>query len=1182
MTAPNRLQTSLIVLILLLTSFILFLGYTLSPKLVSAQSEKEASQDCLAAPDYTGSSYSSRFDNPRDDCSIGYYPVNYEHDRFKDFIDHATLQCVSSPRLVFKLVGDAARDADKLFSFARSSNAVSEQLSLDIIANLALGAEIEKENQDDLPVNIRILLSYFDRYNTALSQSICHQQGHVDYKSCLKEMDACLTGNGQCRENYFLTSSSLPRITSTRNQFDYYRDRCNFITASVTDALNPGLNSMDQANPREQNTWLDPYGTNLHGLCEKLPQTYEEYDANLSPKEKALYAQIPPSVSLERGFLVVSRYPSAKHSLGGFLNRNFTSPDLQIVAFYIPGLVGTIAEAKREFQLYMPLAKGQEALTKIEYLTYKPLANPVPLGDSTPAEAVIPNPSQFKQYEEFWPIIDKINQEGMVCGNANSGETQLMGAIAKTKSEGSALARWSFRLPSIGDLDSGTSPLDFLNQFINKEPVNAYSAWILLPKYFTQLQALHGGSEQALINRFLTHDQVIRKMKQIDIPQPISRSQTSVSSSIINRFNRQETCTTITDCYNDPETGAQVCVDKPDCEQGEIGVTTGDTMASSSIPGGETVHFMGLELGRRFFQKISDTREYFQSGCYYPELASRFPALNQILGREATGLVDPSKCPATLDLSGLSLSCQTHPAQLNPGVCSFDPKLGFNFGYGHIDDGACQDSAGKPVTFLVPITAAVDEINSFNTCYQNASKRIVRLTGINPSTPNDIIKNSAIALSDSKKGFSKPDDYIVFGNELNNLSAEYTGCSGGLNSCGSQYATQFKLFHDNYTGTGKLSAAPVDTLNSDYDAEPFLKGALAAYQNSDFLAANVYQAPSCAYDALRCSIDSYKWVQSIVGGGKPVILTEFGLAPGSDTNLDQVVNFIKTNIPGDVEAVTPLIRNVCSSGGEWLRFNCLDLINDKGEGVNAGSSGPPGGTGSYPSGVAGPTGTVMEYLNSLSSQYCIDPIYMHATISIESRHILNLTEDQFKAASVDGWWRGRCGPYSATASDPTCASLYCYDTCASASCEGLCQDSSGVKWAKRYVNGAPQSCDAYGWTPRVRTNPDRRENPNQSSTTVMGAGQIEEVTYEGTFLSSPRNRQPGNEELMLRCEVDDNLTKVAQLMAQFKAEKTPSNTKCDSWTDTEVWQVANRYNSFGGYADSVLRKYQDLKLKYAN
>jgi hypothetical protein len=869
---------------------------------------------------------------------------------------------------------------------------------------------------------------------------------------------------------------------------------------------------------------------------------------------------------------VVNRYPVKQT----FWNKIIRPPQLYVVPFFIPGLVGATNEAKREFQLYMPLDKGQEALSEIEGLTYRPLAQSEPLGDKTPATAVIPNPNQFSIYKQFWPIIDKINQENFVGdGAACKKESQLMGGIADAKPIGFAEASWYLFMDS-------TLTWAELQEAINGESTNVYSGWLVLPKYVTQLQWLHGKSPQALVNAFLPL-KYVNQTEQIDVPQSISRSQTNLFSSLIERFQNPDKCRLVESCDLDPDTGDPVCVEKQICDD-EVGISARAEVSSSTIPGGETVHYMGLELGRRFFQKLDDTREYFATGCYYQELSSRYPVLNQILGSDVVSLSRSASCPKTLDF-GTSLACETHPAQLNPGVCSFDPKLGFNFGYGHTDAGACEDAKDKPVTFLVPITAGVDEINTFKTCYQYASKRIVRLTGINANTPDEVIKNSAIALSDGEKGFSKPDDYIVFGNELNNLSAEYTGCSGGLQSCGSQYAGQFDKFKKAYTGSGKISAAPVDTLNSDYDAEPFLNGAMAAYQNSDFLAANVYQAPSCAYDALRCSIDSYKWVQSIVGGGKPVIFTEFSLAPGSDGNLDQVVSFIKSNIPTDnnVIAVTPLINNVCTpQEGDWLRFNCIDMINDKGEGVNAGSSGPPGGTGSYPSGVAGPTGTVMEYLNSLSSQYCIDPIYMHATISIESRHILNLTEDQFKAASVDGWWRGRCGPYSATASDPTCASLYCYDTCASASCEGLCQDSSGVKWAKRYVNDTPQSCDAYGWTPRVRTNPDRRENPNQSSTTVMGAGQIEEVTYEGTFLSSPRNRQPGNEELMLRCEVDDNLTKVAQLMAQFKAEKTPSNTKCDSWTDTEVWQVANRYNSFGGYADSVLRKYQDLKLKYAN
>ncbi len=244
-----------------------------------------------------------------------------------------------------------------------------------------------------------------------------------------------------------------------------------------------------------------------------------------------------------------------------------------------------------------------------------------------------------------------------------------------------------------------------------------------------------------------------------------------------------------------------------------------------------------------------------------------------------------------------------------------NPKLGTNIGYGHTDPKFGTDSAGRPVTFLVDLNTDEAGLRNYRDLYAGASLRIVRIKNFSATTP---VSDFSAAGSRFASVFGN--DYVVLGNELNSIDTEYF-CSTDLANCGSAYANQFAAFKSTFTGPN-LSAAPLNVGNPTYDPVKFLDGARPAYDASTFLANNSYQSPSCSYDAIRCSKDSYKWFSQFLGSSAPVVLTEYGLAPpNDDRDLTKVAAFYQT-LPTDVLAITPLIRNVCiQAKGEWLHLN---------------------------------------------------------------------------------------------------------------------------------------------------------------------------------------------------------------------------------------------------------------------
>ncbi len=250
-----------------------------------------------------------------------------------------------------------------------------------------------------------------------------------------------------------------------------------------------------------------------------------------------------------------------------------------------------------------------------------------------------------------------------------------------------------------------------------------------------------------------------------------------------------------------------------------------------------------------------------------------------------------------------------------------NPKLGFNIGYGSIDPKYCDDAAGRPVTFLVDLHST--NLSDFANCYSRASLRIVRITGLKADTPP---ADFAAAGANFNSVFGN--DYVELGNELNSIDTEYP-CSTDLAGCGSAYAAQFAAFRSTFTGP-HISAAALNVGNGIYDPVIFLQGAKPAYTASTFLANNAYSnSAGCVFEPIRCSKDSYKWFSQFLGSSAPVILTEYGLAPpNDDKNLNNVLAFYK-DLPTDVLAITPLIRNVCpKASGDWLHFNHSNNLLD--------------------------------------------------------------------------------------------------------------------------------------------------------------------------------------------------------------------------------------------------------------
>lgn len=1076
-------------------------------------------------------------------CSISddNYPVNINHPRFKDFIDNAIITCIDNPKLVSSIIGDL----DQLYRVEGQVINDEGTLSLDNVANSALGTETIEDNLEDFTPNFLRSSNNWHDNNAGLPYAMCAEQGITNFDDCRELLGLCLpSADGTCRENYFATSNQTLRLSTPKQIHRAIKGRCLQIQGSA-------LGFLEEASPKEHATLIDE-GTLNADLCGDVPESFDDFFA-LSTTDPELYfkfmALLQPSSSLERGFLVVASNPdlsSCTNPFCRFFLNLLQPPKLQVIEFFIPGLLGAVTEAKQEFIRTNPLDVGQAALADIEYITYLPLEGTVP-------PVVIPDIVSFdflQQYPNYKPVIDKINQSKKLCQSSQPLPHQFMGGIAPSLAEDEATINFTFQLPNFNLADN----LGLLN-----ETLVTHSAWFVLPKYYAQLEELGGHNDSAPAKGFIP---LAKQNFDAEIHIPIPLAQSGPSDTETASYTDNQDCSPNPDydpnCVPTPTTS---CAPATICPEKIVGITYADPdLAGSTILGAMPVQ-SNLEIAKNYFLPIDDP-ERFPHCSWWDNLLAADPIQTSFLGGVASAIgANNTDCPSSLITGADTFGgvCSGSPATYNPGVCSYDSRLGFNHGYGTLVPGVCEDAVGKPVTFLWGLDWT--HTAEYATCFNQAATRIVRIFEWDHNTPDATIIAGAQTIA---AAFSGPNDYIVFGNELNNLSAEYN-CAGTLPSCGADYARQYQLFKSNCPGC-KVAAAPVDPLNADFDAARFLDGARAAYQASDFIAANVYQGSGCAYEPQRCTTDSHNWLRQYTGTeGKPVIITEFGLAPGLDTDLNEVKNFITTNLPGDALAITPLVRNVCAAGGQWLRFNCRDFINDQGQAINQQAKGGTGGGVAPGRGVIIPSGSVREYLLQLAQDSCIDPAYLFATINVESSRILSLSDAQFQQISQPGWWQAAsCSPVSYQNTSVECRNYYCYDTCANASCASLCQDSSGLK---SYARSG--QCSA-GKTPRTRQ-PVPGMNTNPAETTVMGAGQLEELTFE----PSPQNRDPQDPVLMQRCEANVNLTAAAR---KIKASKQTSS--CNGWDDQEVINIAKSY--WGGdnpaYENTILALFKEYQL----
>jgi hypothetical protein len=207
---------------------------------------------------------------------------------------------------------------------------------------------------------------------------------------------------------------------------------------------------------------------------------------------------------------------------------------------------------------------------------------------------------------------------------------------------------------------------------------------------------------------------------------------------------------------------------------------------------------------------------------------------------------------------------------------------------------------------------------------------------------------------------------------------------------------------------------------------------------------------------------------------------------------------------------------------------------------------PPGCQGSMynnPPALIAPSGSLKEFLANYVSSSC-ELSYMLATINKESHGVLTFTDEEFKKFDTPDWYKAAgCGPISLKASSANCVRAYCFDTCTYSDCSGarLCQDNSGTK---HYIGNATCTQDR------------QRQfimgmNPNHEETTVMGAAQIEELTFE----SPPRNADPLDDKLMNRCVVSNAL----QASIKKIRNSIPQGLSCNQWTEEVVKNAAKAY-----------------------
>ncbi len=191
-------------------------------------------------------------------------------------------------------------------------------------------------------------------------------------------------------------------------------------------------------------------------------------------------------------------------------------------------------------------------------------------------------------------------------------------------------------------------------------------------------------------------------------------------------------------------------------------------------------------------------------------------------------------------------------------------------------------------------------------------------------------------------------------------------------------------------------------------------------------------------------------------------------------------------------------------------------------------------------------------LAALAQEHGISLPYLYAMLHIESPNIFRLSPEDYALGNFDGWWRDAgCSPNGASEAQGKCKALYCYDTCKEwpGGCYNLCVNKANGM--KRYSD---RTC---------------RGNEYMRPTTVMGMGQLEELTFGGATSLPPEDTS-----LMKRCEIGSNLDRAAR-----KIQGASGDAGSGFWDETIVKRVARGYCGFDSpgcieYSEDIYALYQ--------
>lgn len=251
---------------------------------------------------------------------------------------------------------------------------------------------------------------------------------------------------------------------------------------------------------------------------------------------------------------------------------------------------------------------------------------------------------------------------------------------------------------------------------------------------------------------------------------------------------------------------------------------------------------------------------------------------------------------------------------------------------------------GFPVTALVNINAAGQNQQSMLNLAQAIQSAgffpIIRLTHVCESFDSGVTANNAVANARNAFGDSA---IIIYGNEVNNREAE---CSNWP-----KYVSDYNSIADK----SNVSPAALDYYmgNPDFTVDRFFAtpGAAAIYSGSSVNAANAYGCVGRSEADCTSPFTPNTEAQGYASYNGTVYLTEFSLSPegrsatAPDTNLEKVVEFIENNAAGTgVGIITPLVRNVCNSTGEWLLYVNGKLFTINGTEVSTSCEGGGGGS----------------------------------------------------------------------------------------------------------------------------------------------------------------------------------------------------------------------------------------------